>query len=113
MAINDAEVVRAKLARFGYPEKIPRRIAQRLIMDSAWWYDHPSGPVRAPKHKENVEQGPYGWQLAFGANAFLVESAVRDCLGLVSSAIDQYKSTGKKEEAEKLKEQMRLAIRGS
>jgi hypothetical protein len=53
--------------------------AQYLIQRCAYWLGHPNGPVRAPKHADNIQRGPYGYEVAFGANKFLVQKAAIDC----------------------------------
>lgn len=73
MALADEVAhVKAKLSRFMEGERVRLGLAQRLVKDSAWWYGHPHGPARAPKHFERVTNGAHGWEIEFGANYFLV-----------------------------------------
>lgn len=57
-------------------KQIPKYLAERLVKDSAYWYGHPKGKVRAPKHADNVVLGPIGWEVEFGANKFLIGMAI-------------------------------------
>jgi hypothetical protein len=67
---DEALVVASKLNRFLEGDRVRFGLAQRLVKDSAWWYGHPQGPVRAPKHFERVTNGAHGWEVQFGANYF-------------------------------------------
>lgn len=59
--------------------KVPRSVAYQAIEDSAWWEDHPSGPVRAPKHATRIEGRDGRWYLELGANSFLISTAIFRC----------------------------------
>jgi len=53
--------------------------AVSFVRESAWWYSHPSGPVRAPGHADGLHMSPHGWAVDFGANTFLVGKAIERC----------------------------------
>lgn len=54
-------------------------VCQDLISHSAYWYDHPHGPAKAPKHGERVVSG----SIDFGANSTWVAGAVQDMINEV------------------------------
>lgn len=110
---EEVKVVRAKLGRFVKNDQMPMGVAQRLISDSAWWYGHPHGPARAPKHHERVTSGTYGWKIEFGANYFLVEVAIRRCLTLIGEAADLAEKSGGKVDESDLRERLVMQVRGS
>lgn len=70
--------------------KVPLRVSQRLIMNSAYWYGHPCGrPVRAPKHYENILlHKTAGAYIEFGSNAFLIEEAAKKIIDLCIRSIN-------------------------
>lgn len=76
---EEIEVARAAIERFCSNGRVKLGLAQRLIKESAYWYGHPQGPVAAPRHYERVHMGPHGLQLEFGANKFLVGTAIVRC----------------------------------
>jgi hypothetical protein len=45
-----------------------KEIAVSFMRESAWWYSHPSGPVRAPGHADSLYMSRHGWAVDFGAN---------------------------------------------
>ena len=60
--------------------KISLTLAQEIIEGCAWWEGHPSGPVRARGHAKNIQGQNGSWRLDFGANSFLISTAVlRSC----------------------------------
>ena len=63
----------------GSSGKVLKEIAERFIKNSVWWMSHPSGPVRAPGHSENIYGTEYNWKIDFGSNTFLVGNAILKC----------------------------------
>jgi len=64
-------------------------VAQDLVWKSAWWVDHPSGPVRAPKMARHVyisSEGDESW-IDYGANTFLVGRALIRVLRALDSCL--------------------------
>ena len=60
--------------------KISLTLAHEIIEGCAWWEGHPSGPVRARGHAKNIQGQNGSWRLDFGANSFLISTAVlRSC----------------------------------
>lgn len=110
---EDSEIIRTKMTRFVKDGRMPIGVAQRIIKDSAWWYGHPQGPTRAPKHYERVTRGRHGWEIEFGANTFLVESAIWGCIVALDEAIKAALSTGSKVDESGLREKMSLAVTGA
>jgi hypothetical protein len=72
--------VRARVQQLSAHGKIDLEIAQEFIRESAYW-DHPKGSlVRAPKHAEQIYKDQNNdWVVDFGANSFLVGSAIYGC----------------------------------
>lgn len=89
LSADAAAALREKLNEFGEPGAVPLTLAQRLIKASAWWHGHPQSPARAPKWAEHVFKGPYGLEVKFGSNTFLVERAVILSKGRILQALDQ------------------------
>lgn len=73
-----------------------RGALQCLVAESAYWYGHPQGPARAPKHSDRLQIGPYGHELEFGANKFLVERALDSCLQYIDRCLDWMEKSGRK-----------------
>ena len=68
------------LAILGSSDSVSHIIARHFVGHTAYW-DHPkAGWVQAPKHADRITFGPYGWEVSFGANSFLVGSAVSKCI---------------------------------
>lgn len=89
-------------------------VAQRFISDSAWWVDHPKGPVHAPKHHERVTYGIEGWEIVFGANKFLVGQAAERCSGhVLVKTLPQVVKSQTKVEWLKLQQELAMIVRGS
>lgn len=85
--------------------------AQRLVADSAYWYDHPSGrPVHAPKDHDRVTLGPHGLELPLGENKFLVGLAMKQCAAILIAAFEVADKTGKSPPANELQRRMELAL---
>jgi hypothetical protein len=105
--------VEEKLWKFEQNETIPIGLVQKLIADSAYWYAHPRGPAKAPKHFERITVGAYGWEVPFGANSFLVEQAMLRCNNQVRSALAVVSNTDKKFPSLALREQLATSVRGA
>lgn len=76
--------------------RAPIGIVERLIMESTWWLTHPSGgPVHAPKHWERIQERGSRYEIEFGANSFLVETAILRCARRIREAADEVERTGK------------------
>lgn len=105
--------VQRNLEDFGERGSVPLRVAQRLVSESAWWYGHPQGPARAPKHYERIRPGPHGWELEFGANCFLVEKAIARCKDRIVQAIGTALASGSRVDGTALRKDMALAVRAS
>jgi len=71
---------------------VPLDVAKDFIRKSAWWLDHPSGPVRAPGHSSNIYGSERGWKIDFGANTFMVGRAISRCRKTLSDALEQASS---------------------
>lgn len=70
---DGATQVLAKLERMFASGKVKNFLCQRLIAVSAYWYEHPHGPAKAPRHGDRVVNG---W-IDFGANSLNVAGVVR------------------------------------
>src|SRR5688500_185799 len=105
--------VEEKLYKFDQDEIMPLGLVQRLIADSAYWYRHPHGPAKAPKHAERITVGDHGWEVPFGANAFLVEQAIRRCTDQVRVALAGISRTDEKWPSAALRERLGTSIRGA
>ena len=92
---------------------VPLGLAQRLIKDSAYWYGHSNGPIKAPKHFERIVSGPYGWEVPFGANSFLVEKAIRRSNKKARTVLDSVSLTNQKWPSSILREELVNSVRGA
>lgn len=82
---NKVKIIEELESLFFINNKMPMRIAQNLIEQSAYWHKHTCGhPVHAPKHFERLENGSFGWEISFGANTFYVEKAVKQLVKKLS-----------------------------
>ena len=112
MPLRDAVAsVRERLARMRPGGKVAFMVAQRLIADSAYWYGHPHGPAKAPKHADRVTTGAYGWEVPFGANSFLVGVAIKGCCETAERALRQVEASGSKGGAPRLRAELELDVR--
>ena len=93
-------------------ESIPKEIAMEFIKASAWWELHPSGPVQAKNHANNIYDSHFGWSLAFGANTFLVGLAIQRCVETINKFLDEF-SLGKIPLKESLYDELKNSISGS
>lgn len=85
---QDLEEIKNKIQRFHKNGVMHIGVAQRFVKNSAYWYAHPCGtPVHAPKHFNRVQNGTHGWEIEFGANKFLVQKAIEECLDLLCKAL--------------------------
>lgn len=66
---------------------IPRELAEGLVRSSAWWIDHPSGPVEAPGDANHVTRGPYGWRI-YSGNSFEISLFIKSARRLIRDAYD-------------------------
>lgn len=112
-AKKSAAIVTAELSQLVVNDRVPIGICERLIAESAWWYGHPVGPVRAPNHVDNLYYGMYGCQIDFGANSFLVESAVSQCVAKVRATAEMIQLNGEIEKQSILRSSMAICVRYS
>ncbi len=96
----------------GSKHSIDEMTACYFIEKSAWWLKHPSYPVRAPNHKNNVYGSNPDWRIDFGANTFLVGRAIQRCLDTIETAIKEI-SQGQKVTLASIENKMRDDIRSS
>ena len=89
------------------------RAAEKAIQVSAYWYGHPHGPARAPKHAERLEYGKTGLEIEFGANTFLVEQAIRRCAAAIEKAAESVIATGDPIDEAELRRQLGFAVCGA
>jgi hypothetical protein len=111
---NKAIVVnlRKKKSFLTRAETVPKELAIGIIRASAWWDTHPSGPVKAPGHANNIYKSSLGWAVDFGANTFLVGLALERSIKLINRYLDEF-SEGKLPKFDKLSEDLNFEIRGS
>jgi hypothetical protein len=110
---ESAAFVEEKLNKLEPDGIVPLGLAQRLIKDSAYWYGHPNGPAKAPKHFEGIISGPHGWEVPFGANSFLVEQAIRRSNKKARDALANVFVTDEKWPSSILREELVHSIRGA
>lgn len=72
---------------------VPKAILTTGIEKSAWWLSHPSGPVRAPRHAERLENKDQGWALEFGGNTFNVSTAFLLCMKEIKGSLQSNRTT--------------------
>lgn len=84
------ETIIARLNGLCPSGKISLIQAQEAIASSAWWEAHPSGPVRARGHAQNVKGKDGLWYIDFGANTFLITRSISRCCNLISNWISQH-----------------------
>ena len=83
------EQVRERAPWITRTETIPLYVAKEFVERSAWWLTHSSGwPVRAPRHADRIYNSHHGWAIDFGANTFLVGSAVERCRVEIGDYLD-------------------------
>lgn len=67
--------------------EVPAEYAEELVRRAAWWLDHPSGPVRAPRMAEKLQHVPtYGWCVPYGANWFAAAYAIHQTGAVIADA---------------------------
>lgn len=72
-----------RLSILGTEDTVWYEVAHHFIANTVYW-DHPgAGWVLAAKHAKRLVEGTDGWELTFGANVFLIELAIRRCVGAV------------------------------
>lgn len=69
--------------------RIPQELAEGVIRASAWWPDHPQGPVEAPGDAKHLTWGTYGWRI-YESNSFEISLFVEKARPLIRAA---YKGT--------------------
>ena len=105
--------IKSHLDRLGTEEgEVPIDVAKKFIRASAWWYDHPSGPVSAPGHSSRIYGSESDWKIDFGANTFMVGRAISRCRKTLSLFLEQA-SSGNIVSISKLKEKLTLDVRGA
>jgi len=82
-------LVRQKLGEWRRGGTVSPYLLRQLIEKSAWWYDHPQSPTRAPRHADRLAKGLDGLEIQFGANYFLVESALNRCERSIIDALQR------------------------
>lgn len=107
--INECHAKLATLCIFGYV-KFP--ISHFFIENSAYWNHPRAGWVRAPKHANRMVAGPYGQQVRFGGNYFLVELAIKRCASTVGDLLRRFEN-GNEYPYEDLVRKLYLDVRGS
>lgn len=108
-----AEVIASvmeKIAELTRRRRIPLEFVAWTISESAYWYDHPSGPVRAPNHSERLEDGPSGYEIHFGSNIFLAEQAVKFAIDDIKEAVHTANKTNEVINRQKLLRDLRISI---
>lgn len=93
--------------------RVPIGAAQRFVKLSAYWFGHPQGPTRAPKHYERVVMGRRGWEIEFGANRFLVEVAIGRCVEIARGALESWLVTGQRQSLKEINSKMVVALKSS
>jgi hypothetical protein len=92
---------------------VPLSVAQSFIRRATWWNTHASGgPVLAVGFAERITGVDGDRRLRFGANTFLVGSAILKCHGLLTQYVDAYKVSNVTDPAQSITS-MRTAIRCS
>ena len=86
------ELIPKKAFKFLKKKSITKEEAMMFISRSAWWYGHPSHPVRAHKHQYRTSGNNPNWMIEFGANTFLVGRAIARCKSEILSIIKEGKS---------------------
>ncbi len=95
-------------------ETAPRELAEQFIRASCWWMTHSSGkPVRAARFADRIRLDPeHGWAVDFGANAFLVEKALRRSAKQVDKFLGAL-DAGASFDLKRLRKDLRSAISGA
>ncbi|MFN3901881.1 MAG: hypothetical protein ACK4ML_16150 [Alishewanella aestuarii] len=88
------------------------QISHFFIEHSAYWNHPKAGWVRAPKHADRMETGPYGQQVRFGGNYFLVELAIKRCASTVADLLVRFEN-GNEYSYEDLVKKLYLNVRGA
>ncbi len=110
---NIVKNIRSDNSWLVYHDEIPLDLAEKFVMSSAWWHTHSSGrPVRAPRHADRIYKSSRGWALDFGANTFLISTAIERCSIEINNALDHTTSEGDMDLHE-LKEKLKLHISGA
>lgn len=87
----EKDTVLAQLKRMKRNGVVMNSLCQRLISRSAYWYGHPHGPAKAPKHADRVTGG----LIEFGANSLDVAMTVRLMMHKINEILDSNVKTKK------------------
>lgn len=68
--------------------RVKKGACGRVVAESAWWLDHPTGPIRSKGDGSQLVEGALGWQITYGANALCVERAIKLVLENMSFAMN-------------------------
>jgi len=122
MIFNGIE--RCEVLQLAENKEIELSLAQLLIKKSVYWYEHHSGPVKAPKHSKHIyslyEQYTIektrtkrnDWSINFGSNTFYISNAVSRCQSTLIEFLDGAEQ-GNSEGIEKIKEALCTNVRQS
>jgi hypothetical protein len=102
----------ARLAALLPDGMVSRKLAQRFVRESAWWLRHPSGPTRARGHARRVYGSGSDWRIDFGANTFLVGSAILRCAKTMTQYLNEAKE-GQLSSPDNLIKRLRRNVRGA
>jgi hypothetical protein len=106
------KAARAKVQQLSAQGEVELELAKEFIRESAYW-DHPSGSlVRAPKHAERIYSHRNNWVLDFGANLFLVGTALYRCQQALLEFLEKAES-GDVMPKSQLRENLELIVRGA
>ena len=104
--------IKSHLDRLGTEDgEVPLDVAKKFIRASAWWYDHPSRPVRARGDSRRIYGSESDWKI-FEANTFMVGRAISRCRKTLSRFLEPA-SSGNIMPISKLKEKLTLDVRGA
>ena len=113
MSIQDgAEEVLVNVALIGDSVTF-LEVAVEAIRNSAYWYGHPHGPARAPRHADRIVDGRHGWEIEFGANTFLVGLAISRCMARIEEAANVAAEIGSPVNERDLRGCLELDVRGA
>ena len=109
---NLIKQIKTKASWFFREEDVPLELAEKLIKESAYW-DHPAGyKTPAPKHAKRIDKNHHGWFIKFGANSFLVGSAIERCKATINNFIQRV-SEGEILHTNELKGELEKCITGA
>ncbi|MBB3020399.1 hypothetical protein FHR70_003480 [Microvirga lupini] len=89
---------------------VPRVVAERIVSESAWWLQHPSGSAcRAPRMADRLQNTRWGWAVSYGANWFAAALAAHRCAKIAKDVLNDA-AAGRPVDAQKVKAEMDRAI---